>query len=368
MSKANINLENSGGGQMMSQQSKQLDLDLLKAGMIIAKPVLSNRGMVLLDKGAVLTAEKIECLRSWQVSSVSIVTLLNGGTAKIDLAKTYEETLNLTSQIFERVRIYQVVPVAEFKQIVESYISLMIDAVGVVESLYKIKCHSEYTYRHSLNVSILCGLFGKWLGYKDQELHDLILAGLLHDIGKTCICKEILDKPDKLNDQETEVMRMHSQKGYRLLTGTQDIPPAVKLAVLQHHERGDGSGYPLGLANSDISMTGKIVAIADIYDAMTSERVYKKKLPPFAVIETLVEQMYDKLDPELCLTFVSNIRRRLVGAPVQLNNGETGKVLFFSESLGSRPVVQLDTGICVNLDKQRELAISDVLDHELSAL
>lgn len=338
--------------------------DKLIAGMVVSQPVLSNAGQILLEQGTMLTGDMIRYLRSWRVPLVDVVVPKKNWLEKPVLSEVYTETLEIISQTFEKVRLFHEVPVDECKELVGNYIEIMIDIPGVVDSLHRVKGHSEYTYRHSLNVSIIAGLLGKWLGYKGQDLRDIMLAGLLHDVGKAFISKSILDKPAKLTDEEMDIMRMHSLQGYRLIACSDDVPSAVKLAILQHHERADGSGYPLGLHCDNISEYGKIIAIADLYDAMTSDRTYRRKLPPFTAVEAILSEMYGKLDPQLCLIFASHLSQRLVGALVELSDGNIARVVMLNDVLASRPVVQMKDGMSIDLEKRRDLSIVALLGDE----
>lgn len=135
----------------------------------------------------------------------------------------------------------------------------------------------SYTYTHSINVALLSRLIGKWMKYGKNMQDSLMFAGLLHDIGKMKIDKNVLNKPDKLTDQEFEKIKQHSVYSYELLQLNKDIPLDVKVGILMHHERMDGSGYPYGVCNENINDIAKVLAIADSYDAMISERPYQKK-------------------------------------------------------------------------------------------
>lgn len=337
-------------------------IEKLKAGMVIAEPVLSDGGRVLVEKDAIITKDIIRYLQGSRVFYVYISLPDKGLFAKPALITLYKETVEIIGQTFDKVRLDQEVPVDQCKELVRDHIEIMINLSGVVDSLYRVKRHSEYTYRHSVNVAIIAGILGKWQGFKGQELRDIMLTGLLHDIGKASIPKEILDKPGKLTDQEMEIMRKHSMCGYELIACSEEIPLAVKLGVLQHHERDDGSGYPSGLCCADITKYGKIVAVADIYDALTSERVYRRKMPPYMAVETMLGQMYGQLDPQLCLTFMTNLCQHFIGSLVKLSDGNTARVVLLNDILASRPTVQLSNGKIIDLEKRRDITIIAVLD------
>lgn len=220
----------------------------------------------------------------------------------------HRETVELIAAAFEKERIFREVPIAECKELAGTYIELMIDVIGVASHLSQLRAHNQYTFRHAINVARISGLIGRWLGYTGEILKDLILAGLLHDIGKILILSEILDKPGTLTTKEMDVVKKHSAHGYDLVKGLKITSDKVNISILQHHERLDGSGYPFGLSKDKISVFARIIAIADVYDAMTSERVYRKKMPPFVAADVIAGDMCDKLDPDIVLPFLARIR------------------------------------------------------------
>ena len=339
-----------------------LRVEELRPGMIVAQPVLSDTGQILLEKGIFLTQDFIGNLSNWKISHVSIVRPNTSLSSNCRFFCIYKDTLTSVEETFKKVRAFKEVPIAECKELVENYIELIVNIVGVIDDLHNVKSHNEYTFRHSLNVAIIAGIIGKWMGFAGKDLKDIILAGLLHDIGKVLIPEDILDKPGKLTPEEMAVVRAHPTHGYHLLDDCFDITEEVKLGILQHHEREDGSGYPLGLTREKIHMYAKIVAIADIYDAMSTERVYRKKVPPFTVVEVILDQMYDKLNPQICLIFLAHIRGFLIGSSVLLNDGSKAKVVLLNGMLKLRPVVQLESGDLIDLDREKNLEVVTMLE------
>jgi putative nucleotidyltransferase with HDIG domain len=217
----------------------------------------------------------------------------------------HRRTCELISTAFETERIFSEVPIAEFKELGGYYIELLLDVIRLVEDLSRLWGHNEYSFTHSLNVAIICGTIGKWLGYTGEVLKDLILAGLLHDIGKTFIPLTIINKPRKLSAKEMDVVKEHSSKGYNLLKELDWISSEVKAGVFQHHERLDGSGYPLGLFNEKISFFARIIAIADMYDAMTNERVYRARMSHYSAVQAIIGDIDKKLDRNICMIFLT---------------------------------------------------------------
>lgn len=347
---------------MMFAKQHLIPTERLKAGMVIAQTVISEQGHTLLEKGLSLTEGHIENLRNWHIRYVSVEMPDQRLAATQKFFNSYGETLNLITAAFKKVEKFNEVPLAECKELVDNYIELMMDITGVVDSLYKVKVHNEDTFTHSLHTAIITGLLGKWAGFKGVRLKELILSGLLHDIGKAQVQNKILTKPMELTGREMERVKMHSLYGYQLLADSADISEEVKLGVLQHHEREDGSGYPLGLQGADINIYAKIIAIADVYDAMSTDRAYRKKKPPFAVIDIMLGQMYNQLNPALCWILASNVRKCLIGLTVLLSDGSRGKVVLLNDVTNTRPVVQLDNGALLDLEQERNLSIVSVLE------
>ena len=350
----------------MFSNSDLISTEELEPGMIIAEPVISETGKVLLESRLHLTEQYIKKLIKWQTSYVNIELPCKCNPLQRQFSKIYEKTLDLVGETFEKIRVFKEVPIKQCEELVESYIGLMADITDVVSILHSIKVHNEYTFGHSLNVAIIAGALGKWLGFTQEDLKDIILAGLLHDIGKIYIPPKVLDKPSKLTNDEMQMIKTHPSHGYRLLKNCDGISQEVKLAIMQHHERQDGSGYPQQLKGEEIHIYASIVAIADVYDAMSNKRVYRCQLPPFVVLETIIEQMYEKLNPEICLTFLENVRSFMVGSSVILSDGSQGKIILLNDLLRIRPVVQLRNGALVDLGKNRELEVVNVLDDKVA--
>lgn len=341
----------------------------LRPGVILANDVLSEDGKVLLSQGQLLTAEHIAYLKGWNIHFVDIVsgidrasgdhTILQG---EKEFNKFYQETLQTIKKAFKTICLSPNISLKVIKELADLRIMPLIDVRGAIEYLYRIQEYCNYTYRHSINVAIVSGIIGKSIGMNDDKLKNVVLAGLLHDVGKLLITKDILDKPGKLTDPEMTVIKKHPLLGYELLRQENLLCEDVKVAVLQHHERNDGSGYPQGLEQNKIHCYAKVIAIADIYDAMTSKRVYRRKLTPFRSAETIAQQMYRQLDLEMGLAFLNFVKNSLINSVVQLSNGKKGKVVYFGDISFERPTVRLLDGTFLDLNENKKIEIVDVVD------
>lgn len=161
------------------------------------------------------------------------------------------------------------------------------DVFAMLQGVY---ASDNGTFVHSLNVALICYVFAGWLGFTKAEQRTATLCGLFHDVGKVSISEEIIKKPGKLTDDEREEMKKHTINGYNLLVASGETNVHVCNAALMHHERMDGSGYPYGLGKTQIDKFARIVAIADVYDALTAERAYRKAMRVDRVLSTLQEE------------------------------------------------------------------------------
>jgi len=350
----------------------------VQAGMILARNVLTENGRVLLSQGVQLTDQCISSLRKRECPFVEVVynecvdihtkfRYKNNGVVRSKTAfeAFYQETVQIIKDAFETIRLSNHLPLDVMHRLVDSHIGPLINTYGAMEYIQEIRVHCDYTYRHSINVAIISGILGKSIGLEKWQLEDLIMAGLLHDIGKITITLDILNKPGKLTEEEMALMKTHPANGYQFLLQYSQLPETVKRGILHHHERNDGSGYPEGLTKNQISYYGKIVSIADIYDAMTTDRVYRKKMTPFCVAEILVEQMYNQLDPNLCLAFLNNIRCGVSNSIVSLSNGQQGEVVYLHTIPIMCPIIKLVDGTFLDLAKNRDIRILDVIKDKI---
>jgi uncharacterized domain HDIG len=339
--------------------------------MEIGRMILTQDDKVILSEGTILSESMIEGLRFWEINTVFIKeSLSNEPEMDFSIPETavqkkffaeYEDTVNILKDSFAKIRFFKEVPLTSTQDLARNTIEPFINTTGVINHINMVRRQDDYTFHHSVNVAIICGVLGKWLGYTGIELKDLILAGLLHDVGKTQIPLEILNKPGKLSPEEMEIMRLHTTRGYKLLHDKPEIPDGVIHGILQHHERFDGSGYPLGVCGDQIHPYAKIIAIADIYDAMTSDRVYHRKSSPFAVVEMIVEEMFNKLDPQIGTVFLNNVRDYLVGNIVELSDGRQAEVIYLGQFMAARPVVVTEDNNYIDLERNKTLSIVKVV-------
>jgi HD-GYP domain-containing protein (c-di-GMP phosphodiesterase class II) len=199
-------------------------------------------------------------------------------------------------------------------------------------------------------------MIGKWLGYSQEEILELGEAGLLFDIGKLSLPEYLLNKEVGVTPEEYELVKKHAQFGYSILLKTKGVSPNIKYAALHHHERMDGSGYPLRLREGQIHDFAKIIMVCDVFDALITERPYKKAISPLMAADYLSWSSGKLFDAEVCFVFIKKISEYCIGKTVKLNDGNTGKIVFVDENFPTRPIVQVGDKF-LNLVKDRSLEV-----------
>lgn len=230
----------------------------------------------------------------------------------------------------------------------------------IIRCLAEVRNADQYTYSHCVNVAFYAMLIAKWLKLSDSKIQKAIQSGLLHDIGKAKVPNKILCKCGILTKDEFDVMKMHTIFGYEMVKDIADINLDIKNAILLHHERIDGSGYPFQMNLDTINLYSRIIAVADVFDAMTSERVYKKRSTPFEVFEMFSTIGTSMFDPNVLQTFMNNLSAYLIGSNVLLNNGEIGEIAYIPLQNPAFPVIKVSSGY-LDLSQEKNMRIVSMI-------
>lgn len=346
----------------------------LSPGMRVGIDVYNIQNQLILPKGTVLTTDIIERIQSYDISYIKIKI---EEEEPFDPNLSYSERLKKTKKFkeFKKEFLQNVSGIeSEFNDVVtkntpikadkllEKTASLFskTDGANIFGMLRNMRDYDDSTYVHCLNVSLLCNVMGKWLDFSESDLETLVLAGLLHDIGKLTIPDSIIKKPGKLTQEEFELIKTHPARGFEILRN-QKLPSAVKYAALMHHERCDGSGYPHGLTYEKIDRFARLVSIADVYDAMTATRVYRSSMSPFTVVDVFQNEGLQKYDPECILIFLEHIVDTYINNKVLLSNGNVGEIVMINKQALSRPLIRLNDNQFVDLTAYKELTIEKIL-------
>ncbi|QZY56357.1 HD-GYP domain-containing protein [Crassaminicella profunda] len=349
---------------------KVINVQDLKEGMILAQDIIGKSDLLFLTRGTKLIDEHIQRIQNMDIIYVYIgeqdeikgQKSLSKFSIKIDkkLNEQYNKSLVSFKTVYEEVSLGKKLE----SEIIQESVSPLIEEVmtdnNILARLRSMEIVDDYTYKHSINVCILSTMIGKWLNYSEDDLNKLAIAGMLHDIGKSRIPKEILNKPGKLSINECQIMKGHATLGYEMLQEQDEISFDICCGALQHHERMDGKGYPLGVKGEKIHEFARIIAVADIFDAMTSERVYKNKESPFKVAELIAQDRFGALDPYITNQFLWNISKFYVGNIVKLNTGDIGEIVLINKQMPTRPLVKIGNEF-IDLNKHPQYEILEVM-------
>jgi HD-GYP domain-containing protein (c-di-GMP phosphodiesterase class II) len=257
--------------------------------------------------------------------------------------KCYDNALEAVAECFSGVRDTRRVGLSFAKNVAQLLISTLMDDASILQSMTHIKGQHEYTFFHSVNVAILSILMGIRLNFRGDLLDRLGTAALLHDVGKMRIPVEILDGKTTLTDDQWGIMKSHSIEGLRFLSTQKDVDPLCHVVAVQHHGRYDLGGYPSFEDMKNLHFLSNIVALADVYDALTSDRAYRKAMLPDRAMKLIIDGIGTHFHPALGKLFVHMAGLYPVGSVVELNTGETGVVLKPNPDDLLRPEIKLRT-------------------------
>jgi len=255
--------------------------------------------------------------------------------------------------------------VKEVDLVVDRLIEALSDETYSLVHIEGLRSYDEYTYHHSLSVAVLAIAIGQSIGFSDKELRLLGRAAMMHDIGKVNTPLELINKPGKLTDSEFKTVKNHASDGYKYLALEEVGDENFRKAVLCHHERLDGSGYPNKLSGDDIPFMSRIIAVADVYDAVTSYRSYRKPMSPSDAMELVMSEVGRAFDYNVVIAFIKKIDFYPLNTCVELSNGKLGVVIDNSHTL--RPILRmLESGDIVDLMNMNNLRliITGIVDNE----
>lgn len=348
----------------MSNNKKLIPVRDLKIGMITANEVVYN-GMILIGEGITINAQMLEKLNTFFLfDSIEVYSDEKDNSNEILELKAADKTLKDISidvkLIFDNAKTLESSNTNEINEYAKKLLNELNLNKYILKNIVLNGSGSDCIYRHSVNVASLSYLIGKWHGFDSNKLHNLVYASLLHDFGKTKIDKNLIDKNRIFSEEEFEIIKTHPVIAYDEIKKVPFINKSVLYAVLMHHERCDGSGYPLGLKSNQIHEFAKIVAIADVFDATNSNRAYRDKKQPLEILKIIKEDSLSKLDYTLCSKFLNGMSNFYIGQTVLLNNNKKCKVIQMDLNNISSPLVLCDDEF-IDLSKSNDLYVIEIL-------
>lgn len=334
---------------------KRIPTEALEAGMVLGETLYDDMGNVLLSQGIELRHVYIEKIALLNLDSVLISDVskyifedtalsvedpvLSMVNRDMIVAETRAEAVNLVKGFMDGLNSTAGTPhIDKLLQIVNQIIDEILKNDEIAFHLGDLKSVDDYTFEHSVNVCVLALLSGISVGLKRAALVELGIGAILHDIGKILIPQDVLNKPGLLDDSEFDIVKRHARLGYDVLGRIKGISQASCAVALDHHERYDGNGYPNAMSKESIPLYSRIVAVADVFDALTSDRIYSRKISPYKAMEYVVSMMGAHFDPEIVRHFTRQLGFYYKGLTVKLNSGEIAVVTVPQQG---RPVVRI---------------------------
>ncbi|EKQ55194.1 MULTISPECIES: HD-GYP domain-containing protein [unclassified Clostridium] len=354
----------------MEKKTKVVSFNKLEEGMVVAKNVEQN-GRILLKKDIAINRQMIKKIQNLYFIGNVEVYEEKAETKTVKKGPRKEEQYNKVEEEFKEISVklqktfrqlanengIAMNEIREFSQRIQDELK---PSSIVIKNIVLYGSGTDSIYRHGVNVAALSAIIGKWLGFERSQLNLLVYSAILHDFGKTKIDRELLKKESTLSTSEFNTIKTHAQVGYQYIKDISFLDKAVSYGVLMHHERLDGSGYPLGLKDEAIHPFAKIIAIADVFDAINSDRGYKKKKLPFEALQIVKNESLGKLDYEYSKIFLEHIIGYYIGEEVLLNTDERCKIIQMNTDNLEKPLV-LKNEEFVDLSREKDLFIKEIL-------
>lgn len=361
---------------------KAVALSELTVGESLGQDIFDSQGRLLLKEGTLLIKELIDSLSQKEIDTVyidlgeeEIQDLPQEDNAILEAMEKRDAELQIFLKSYTKIhfemrraalrgcynKLIQENLQRDVEELIQPY--LFCDDHSAIQIFLHVKqSHMDYSYEnHSLNTAILCALLGKWLSLSTTAISEAALTGVLHDIGENRIPQQILQKKGTLSSEEWREIKTHPEKGAVICAKTPWVQPRVTLAVLRHHERLDGTGYPTGCPGSDIPLYARLVAVAGSFDALTSHRPYRAAGNIFYAIADLRDRSFGQLDAKITRLLYDKILGFYVDKEVQLSNGQRGLIVMRKSGNIPRPLVKSGADL-LDLTEQHAPSIISVYE------
>jgi HD-GYP domain-containing protein (c-di-GMP phosphodiesterase class II) len=358
----------------------EIKVSQLVPGCILTEDVIGKTRQPIISKDTVITSEHILILKRFLIHQVKVSTTLANGKSfgvkvneflneeqikqnqKLSFQEHYDHALIQSKHHFSQWQNNMPINIPEIRQFL---LPLFESAEEIGIEVYKLYQHvtaEDYLYHHSISLGILSSFLARKVGYEKGESIQIGLAGFLSNVGMAKIDPRIITKGESLTETEKEEIKDHPKYSYLAVQSVQTITDAVKLAILQHHERLDGSGYPIGIIGDKIHKYARIVAICDTYNSMTSDRLYMKGKSSFKAMNELEKSQFGKLDLHITQVFVQSFVSYSLGEKVQLSNAQIGRITFIDRRTLTSPVILLeDNDEILSLEDHQNVSIVDFI-------
>lgn len=358
----------------------RVKVSAIQAGCILSEDVFSKTNRPIIPKKTVITTVHIHVLKAFMIQEVDVEnTLVDGETFQNrELADAKIEKRNSTTSLgftdLFLISVHQFkkefiswqsglpINIANVRSILLPLLKKMNTVPNEIFNLYRLSTKETYLYQHPIVMGIISGFIGKKMNLEKGGWLQVALAGCLADCGMAKLANSIVNKETSLSIQEYQEVKNHPIYSYDMVKDLPILRKEAKNGVLLHHERLDGSGYPLGKKDMEIPLYAKIIAVADIFHAMTSERPYRSKQSPYKALEVIHDDNFGKFDLPIIQVLMSNMVQFSTGDKIRLSDGRVAEILFVDEKSLTRPLIKIiDTAEIIPLERNRHIYIDDVL-------
>ncbi|QGH36876.1 HD domain-containing protein [Gracilibacillus salitolerans] len=351
-------------------------------GCIITKQVLGKTRHPIIDENTVINEEHIKVLKHFNIDSVEVSEKLASGSlftpkkmmvaghssrknvqrkSRASFETLYLDTVSGYKEMFQKWQGGSPIDIYQVRKMMMPLFDYVKDISLDLFLLHKFASKQDYFYHHGVSIALLSAHLARKLGYEKDWIQAGI-AAILADSGMAKLNENWLMKESRLTIAEYEEIKKHPTLSYRMVEDIPSVTKDMKLAILQHHERMDGSGYPLGAREDKIHPFAKIIAVSDTYHAMTSERVYRRKQSPFKVIEEMLKLKYQKFDYPVLQKFIDTLMNYTVGTRVMLSTGKEAYIIFIDSNQPTRPMVRLmDSDEIIKLNEKQAIFIENII-------
>ncbi|WP_050180211.1 HD-GYP domain-containing protein [Domibacillus robiginosus] len=342
----------------------------IKPGYQVKEAIMAATATPIIAAGTILTEQHIRFLNAFSIQSVDVIVqeeqlvLLNpsaistrslSGAERME--QLYFKTLNSVKAEFQRWQSGMNVEIARVRTIILPILEYILEQPQQFEKMSAYARKDEYLYHHTLAVSLLSGLMAQKLNYDKGLIVQAALAGFLAECGMSKITMSLLSKKTALTESEYKEIQNHPVVSYKMIKDLKLLKPEAKLAVYQHHERMDGSGYPAGTKGNSVHILSQLIGLADTYHALTTDRLFRARKSVFKAVEIIQQDLFGQFDLSVTEALFSLVAELSQNMQVTLSDGSTGKVIFISPVNKTRPLVQLVNGEVIDLVQRRDLCI-----------
>lgn len=346
--------------------------DTITQGTYLGKPIYNDKGKILLNEGVMLEQKLLKRIIGMGINYIYIEDQKTNDIAvsRPISAKMRNKAMNAIEQNFLELKSGQFKSnsaaldrvASDFKHLIRDIIFEIKGNKDLLVLLADVYAYDHYIFTHSLNVTMYTIAIGMKLNLPEKELEILGLGAILHDVGKMKTPEQILFKPSRLTPEEFEEIKKHAKDGFEILRKVPTLSLIVAHCAYQHHERLDGSGYPRGIKDKEIHLFGKIIAVADVYDAVTSNRIYRKAMLPHEGLEILYSGAGTLFDQKIIEAFRKAVAVYPSGITVVLNDGRKGIVCKQNVGLSDRPIIRILEEKGIEISQPYEIDLKEKLD------